>query len=287
MNLLSILRTPLANSQDLRALPRQIAASREALVVIILTLVPWSVLVVLKPDIAQLGSLGEIAALIGLYWFATRRRPVTLPQVKKPRIELLIAIGLVGFWILYRVAEYWKWFVVPNWEATLCPDLNSTLLPKLAEMVLVPLGVLLVLRYAPREWGMNWSWWAWLLALGPIAALIVQGVTTHPIDKFASSSFCYYFAAGLPEEFLFRMWLQTRIDAWLHRPLFAIWLGAFLFGLSHVPINLHGSFEHWQDALLTALTYQMGVGLALGYAYRRTATILPLTFLHAFIDSAP
>ena len=273
--------------QDLRALPRQIASSREALSVIILMLLPWSILVVIKPEIAQLTSLAQIAGLIALYWFATRRSAAVMPAVKRPRLELLISVGLAVLWMLYRIGEYWKWFTIPNVDTGICPDFSTALVPKVIEMVLVPLAFLVILRYTPREWGFNSSRLAWLIVAGPIIALIVQGVSTHPLDKFVNSSFCFYFAAGLPEEFLFRMWIQTRLEALLHRPLFAIWLAAFIFGVSHIPINLHGSFEHWQDALLTAFTYQMGVGVALGYAYRRTASILPLSVLHAFIDSAP
>ena len=40
------------------------------------------------------------------------------------------------------------------------------------------------------------------------------------------------------------------------------------------------------DALLTAFTYQMTVGFALGYAYMRTRNVLPLSLIHTLIDSA-
>ncbi len=134
--------------------------------------------------------------------------------------------------------------------------------------------------------GFSFDKFSWLASLLPIAALIVYGLTHHPLENFAVSSTCFFFGAGLPEEFLYRAFLQTRLEAILRRPLWAVWLASFAFGLSHVPIDLGGSFLHWQDALLTAFTYQMTVGFALGYAYMRTRSVLPLSLLHTFIDAA-
>jgi membrane protease YdiL (CAAX protease family) len=154
------------------------------------------------------------------------------------------------------------------------------------EMFLVPVLFLLVLRYSSSRIGFTWDKFSWLAALVPIVVLIIYGLINHPLERFAISSACYFFGAGLPEEFLYRAFLQTRLEAVVRRPLWAVWFASFAFGLSHVPIDLGGSFLHWQDALLTAFTYQMTVGFALGYAYMRARSVLPLSLVHTFIDSA-
>jgi membrane protease YdiL (CAAX protease family) len=116
--------------------------------------------------------------------------------------------------------------------------------------------------------------------------LIALGLSHHPLNQFLTSSACYFFAAGLPEELLFRVFLQTRLEAIFHRSLWAVWTASFIFGLAHIPIDLHGSFAHWPDALLSAFTFQMSAGIALGYAYMRTRNLAPVSIIHMLIDSA-
>jgi membrane protease YdiL (CAAX protease family) len=156
----------------------------------------------------------------------------------------------------------------------------------MAEMVIVPFLFMVALKYPLHQMGISWSKSAWLVALVPIAALVALGLSHPPLGPFVTSSACYFFDAGLPEEFLFRVFLQTRLEAVLHRPLWALWVASFIFGLTHVPIDLHGSFAYWPEALLTAFTFQMSAGIALGYAYMRTQNLLPLSVVHMFIDSA-
>jgi membrane protease YdiL (CAAX protease family) len=263
-----------------------LARDREALAVIILTLVPWCILIIRKPDLNDLQQLGGLFGFIAFYWLVCHGQLQKSIMVSKPRLEIGVALGLVALWILYRVGEYWHWYTLPSLGINSCTGNGDIVVLKMTEMVVAPFLFLLALKYSLPQMGINWSKSAWLIAIVPITALITLGISHHPLEQFVTSSACYFFDAGLPEEFLFRVFLQTRLEAVLHRPLWALWIASFIFGLTHIPIDLHGSFAHWPEALLTAFTFQMSAGIALGYAYMRTRNLLPLSVVHMFIDSA-
>ena len=272
--------------QDIRELPTALAKDRDALSVIILTLAPWCILMVRKPDLNDLQPLAGFFGFVVLYWLVFHRQSQKPIMVKKPRLEIVVALGLVAVWILYRVGEYWHWVALPRFGINACSGNGDVVVLKMAEMVIIPFFFLLALKYTLPDLGFGWSRSAWLIALVPVSAMIAFGLTHHPLVQFATSSACFFFDAGLPEEFLFRVFLQTRLEALIHRPVWALWIASFIFGLAHIPIDLHGSLTRWPDALLTAFTFQMSAGIALGYAYRRTRNMLPLSVVHMFIDSA-
>lgn len=281
------IRSYLTNTwQDIRALPRKLAKDREALAVIVLTLLPWCILIVRKADQSYLEQLGGLIVFVAFYWLVFHRRPIEPIPVRRPRLELAAIFFLIVLWILYRSGEYWHWFTLPTLGINACSNDADAVVLKMIEMVIVPLLLWLALKYSMPQLGISWSRPAWLTALVPIAALIAIGLSRHPLGQFAASSACFFFGAGLPEEFLFRAILQTRLEAILHRPIWALWIASFIFGLTHIPIDLHGSFVHWQEALLTAFTFQMSAGVAFGYAYLRTRNLLPITLIHTFLDSA-
>ena len=272
--------------QDIRALPIRLARDREALLVIILTLLPWCILIIRKPNLDEVQPLGGFFAFIALYWLVRNRQLQKPVFVNRPNLEIIVALGLVALWILYRIAEYWHLYKLPSFGMNFCSGSGDIVILKMAEMVVIPFLLLVVLKYPLAQMGISWNKPAWLIALIPIMALIALGLSHPPLGQFVTSSACYFFGAGLPEEFLFRVFLQTRLEAVLHRPLWALWLASFIFGLTHIPIDLHGSFAHWPDALLTAFTFQMSAGIAFGYAYLRTRNLLPISVIHMFIDSA-
>ena len=272
--------------QDIRALPLRLARDRETLSVIILTLLPWCILIIRKADLDDIQPLGGFLAFIVLYWLVFHRQPQKPVLVRRPYLEIIVALGLVALWILYRVSEYWNWYTLPSFGINFCSGNGEIVILKMTEMVIVPFLFMVALKYPLHQMGISGSKSAWLVALVPISALVALGLSHSRLEPFATSSACYFFNAGLPEEFLFRVFLQTRLEAILHRPLWALWVASFIFGLTHVPIDLHGSFTYWPEALLTALTFQMSAGIALGYAYMRTRNLLPLSVVHMFIDSA-
>ena len=284
MDMISFLKT---TWHDLLDLPSNFMRDRDALIITGLTLLPWLILFIRGRDLNSLQPLEWIFAFIAFYWLIGHGRSLPPLELRKPRLEVFIALILVAVWIIYRIGEYWHWYIIPTFGLNnSCGSIAETPLPKMVEMVVLPIVFLVMLKYSLIQMGFNWDKFSWLAALPPILVLIGYGLTNHKPQPFAVSSACFFFGAGLPEEFLFRAFLQTRLEAILHHPLCAVWLASFIFGLSHIPIDLAGNLNNWQSALLTAFTYQMTVGFALGYAYLRTRNVLPLSFIHTLIDSA-
>ena len=275
--------TPLERSED--SLQRVAQEACIGLAITGLTLLPWLILYIRNRDLTSLQPLTWIYAFIAFYWLIGHQRSLTPLEFRKPRLELFIALTLAAIWFIYRIGEYWHWYTIPTFGLNnSCGPISETPLPKMIEMFFLPVIFLWILGYSLSRMGFNWDKFSWLAALLPLLALVGLAWMNHKLPSFAISSACYFFGAGLPEEFLYRAYLQTRLEAILRRPIWAVWLASFIFGLSHVPIDLAGSFLHWQDALLTAFTYQMTVGFALGYAYMQTRNVLPLSFIHTLID---
>ena len=271
--------------RDACAFPSNFIRDRNVLVITSLTLLPWLILLIRDRDLSSLQPLTWIFAFIAFYWLIAHQQSMPPLEFHKPRLELFVALALAALWIIYRIGEYWHWYSIPTFGLNnSCGPISETPVPKMIEMFLLPVIFLFISRYSLGQMGFNLDKFSWLASLLPILTLIVLGFVFHKQQTFVVSSPCYFFGAGLPEEFLFRAFLQTRLEALLRRPLWAVWLASFIFGLSHIPIDLGGSFLHWQDALLTAFTYQMTIGVVLGYAYMRTRNVLPLTLIHTLID---
>lgn len=125
----------------------------------------------------------------------------------------------------------------------------------------------------------EWGWAAWQLAL--VAPLALAWMTLE---------------AGLTEEFLFRVLLQTRLEAWLGNRTAAILAMSVLFGLAHAPgYVLRGG--HLAEGMgvapdpLTAAAYAIVVvspiGLMFGVLWARTASLGLVVLLHGFTDLVP
>lgn len=100
--------------------------------------------------------------------------------------------------------------------------------------------------------------------------------------------------AGVVEEFFFRRLLQSRLAAWSGSETAAIFIGALLFGLAHLPgIWLRGAGV--AEGLGTAPTLQttaayviltQGVAsLAFGVLWARTRSLTLLVLLHGMFDT--
>ena len=102
--------------------------------------------------------------------------------------------------------------------------------------------------------------------------------------------------AGLTEEFLFRLFLQTRASAWFRSEVAGILVMALLFGLAHAPgYVLRG--QHLMEGMQTkpdvwtAAAYSIAVvspvGLMFGVLWKRTRNLWLLVFLHGWTDLLP
>jgi uncharacterized protein len=98
--------------------------------------------------------------------------------------------------------------------------------------------------------------------------------------------------AGIPEEFFFRAWLQTRIEQRWGR-LCAILGTALLFTAWHIPSRYFLAFgEEGRAGNLPSVLLNTGVpvlvvALALGVLWDRYRRLLPLIALHWGIDTLP
>jgi membrane protease YdiL (CAAX protease family) len=147
-------------------------------------------------------------------------------------------------------------------------------------------GLVLVLQFTvgrgPRQIALlqaEWGWASWQLAL--VAPLALAWMTLE---------------AGLTEEFLFRVLLQTRLEAWLRNRTAAILAMAVLFGLAHAPgYVLRGG--HAAEGMtiapdpLAAMAYAIVVvspiGFMFGVLWTRTRSLGLVVLLHGFTDVVP
>ncbi len=102
--------------------------------------------------------------------------------------------------------------------------------------------------------------------------------------------------AGITEEFLFRVLVQSRLAAWLRSPIVGVVGMAVLFGLAHAPgYVLRGA--HAMDGMarspdaLSAAAYALVVvsplGLAFGVLWYRTRSLTLVVLLHGWADLIP
>jgi membrane protease YdiL (CAAX protease family) len=274
--------------RDLRATGAEIWHNRSVQIVLLLAIIPWVASIAYHRDPNVWMPLAQIVGLVVVYWFFTRGQTGQYLPVRRPLTETGLALILTLLWILYRVVEYLRLWPLAFPRCPLCGDMTDTLAPKMVEMFILPLVLFLLLRYSLAQLGLGLPVRAWIPALAPIVVLVVIGLSHQKPQDLLTHTFCFYLGAGLPEELLFRGLLQSRLEFLTKRPVWGLFLGAFIFGVTHIPIDLHGlGWQHWEVALESAFTYQMSVGLALGYAFQRSRNLWPLTLLHALIDAAP
>jgi len=184
---------------------------------------------------------------------------------------------------------------------------------KLLAMVGAPLLVFRALGYhwrellaLPRLAGREWvAFWVMAVALLVLQALVGRGVQTIaalPEPGWVVAVFVpvtvvlMCIEAGLTEEFLFRVLVQTRFAAWMKSEVAGIVAMAVLFGLAHAPgYVLRGAhlFEG-MDATpspLTAAAYSIAIvsviGFMFGVLWARTRSLLLVVLLHGLTDTIP
>lgn len=99
--------------------------------------------------------------------------------------------------------------------------------------------------------------------------------------------------AGLVEEFFFRRWLQSRLEAWCGSALHGLLLSAAIFGLAHAPgmwlrgagvAEGLGSHPGLLDCLAYALVTQGLAGLMFGVLWLRTRSLALCVAVHGMFD---
>ena len=227
---------------------------------------------------------------------ATGRGPI-----RHPAAETVLILAFIAAFVLVRVDQLLQGpfttallALAPGlvWAGQPLPILGMKLLLN----VVLPLAAFRALGYSLlTELGLRWGagrrlWPVFLLIGGPklLGALpAAEGAgpgAGWAVVSLALSAVFYFFAAGLPEELMNRVLLQTRLEAWLGSPTRALFLQAAIFALIHIPIRLIGG----GDLLAIAgnlLLFVMTLGLLFGFIYARTAALFPVAWLHALVNA--
>jgi len=274
--------------RDGRAAVRALARDRAALVTLIVLILPWWSLVFLRDNLNWLSTFGGTLAIALAYWWLSRSGGAPASAVKYPRAEALFAFTLVAIWIAWRIGICGKYFPFLPDNFVCFKNLTFEIIPKLIEQVIVPIVVLFALGYRWRAQGLAWDWRAWWISLPALIALTGYSVFTHwnDLPRWGWQTVEYFFAAGLPEEVLFRALLFTRLEAWWRSTPWALLGSSIIFGLTHLPINFFVfASRNWNEVWLTALTFQMGMGAVFAFAYARMRNVLPVAVVHALVNA--
>lgn len=274
--------------RDARASASRVARDRAALVAIILLLLPWFALIFLRATTEWLWQLAELAGFVFVFWWMSRSGSAPLPAVKHPRLEFLFALALTVFWIVWRIGICSKAFFFLPADFTCYQSLEFETTPKVLSLVIVPIVVLFAAGYRWRAQGLDLNLRAWWIALPVLLAMLGYALYLHQTDlpKLGQNMVGFFFAAGLPEEVVFRAILLTRLEAWWRNSGWALLASSLLFGLTHLPIDyLFFTTHDWRETWITVLTFQMGFGAAFAFAYQRTRNVWPVAVLHALVDA--
>ena len=274
--------------RDAHAALGRVARDRAALAALIVLILPWWALVFLRTNTDWLVSFGQIGIVIFLLWWMSRSGAAPAPEVRHPRAESLFAIVFVVIWVGWRAGICDKVFPFLPGDFNCYGNWEFEILPKLFETVVVPLAFLLFFGYRFRAIGANLNLRAFWISLPVLIGLAAYGFYLHRAqpETFVQSFGQFFAGAGLPEEFLWRAFLMTRLEAWWRSSAWGLFGASVIFGLSHLPIDYLVFTDHnWRETWITLLTFQMGFGVVFGFAYQRTRNIWPIAIIHAMVDA--
>lgn len=271
----------------------------------------------------QAGEAAGILLIFGIgftaiAWAATRGiEPVPIAVRRPAQESIAILAYLAAFAVLFLGFGL---TLIREWLPDGRIERSGILLAKLAAMVILPAWIFLRLGVGLRELvpagtgivggKRHWRALAILCALmlllqltvgrGPREMAKLQGewgCSAGHLALVAPLALAWMtLEAGLTEEFLFRVVLQTRLEAWLRNRTAAILAMAVLFGLAHAPgYVLRGG--HVAEGMtiapdpLTAAAYAIVVvspiGFLFGVLWARTRSLGLVVLLHGFTDLVP
>ncbi|HEU4401152.1 MAG TPA: type II CAAX endopeptidase family protein [Candidatus Polarisedimenticolia bacterium] len=139
----------------------------------------------------------------------------------------------------------------------------------------------LTLRVQPRDVATAAGSFAVFAAVGvPIGlrtGFLIFGMNEQaPLFALAAGAIILTFT-GLPEEVLFRGFIQALIERFTGRPLVSLVAASLIFGAAHLDNGAHA--PDWRYGILATLA-----GFAYGAVYLRTRRILAPALAHTFVD---
>lgn len=227
-------------------------------------------------------NFGVEALILGAaFWVARTYLPwedAPRPRVKKPLFEL--AAGKVAYLLLLFGA--YRFF-----------NLQSAW-PLFAAGLLIPLVILLVLRYGVDAWGLRLPRsrdWLVLLAVAAIVFALSnaaniwlpEGEIPGPVDTplrqltFGGSTLAGLVVMAVGAELFFRVYLQPRLASYLSGRWALFWQ-AVLCSLMFAPMYLFANGYSLPHS--AALTLVLSNGILAGYFWRKTGSLPLLILLH-------
>lgn len=225
-------------------------------------------------------NFGVEAVILGAtFWVARQYLPwedAPRERVKQPRFEL--AAGLVGYALLvYGAVRLFN---------------GQSAWALLAAGMLIPVAVLLALRYSAASWGLRMPRGRDWIVLAMVALLVFgisraadislpQGEISAPADAalrqfpVGGSLLAAAVLAAVLEELFFRVYLQPRLAAYLPGRWALFWQ-AVLFSAAYLPLYLIAN----DYSLPYSLALVLSNGILSGYFWRKTGSLPLLILLH-------
>ncbi|MCB0402360.1 MAG: CPBP family intramembrane metalloprotease [Flavobacteriales bacterium] len=153
----------------------------------------------------------------------------------------------------------------------------NSILVNNAIAVIIPLLLLLVFTKQTKEFYVD-KLNVRILILLTLLYLPIIIFGQKPVDEIVAELPIYLFIAVIPEEFLFRGFLQSRLESAFKNPLNAILLTSIIFGLIHLPINIRMYGE--TVGIATCIGNNAFGGLFIGYLFYKTRSIWTVIIFH-------
>ena len=247
--------------------------------------------------------------LSAIIWFLTRKMDAPAVPVEQPARQ---SIALLIYLAIYAVLLIGIWLGTIKHEIPPGPTQKLAVLAyKLVIHVGIPAGILLILGSKltgmfDTGMGRRGFWPALIVLCGLLFALLaavspsLEQIGALDLGVAAAGAWVlgswawYSLEAGLCEEFLFRVCLQSRLTAWMKSPTAAIVITSVLFGLGHWPgLYLRGGpgIDGWSTDPVQVAAYTIAtlapLSLAIGLLWARTRSLLLIVLVHGAIDALP
>ena len=235
---------------------------------------------------------------IGLFIFISMAYSIVFNSIKNPSPKIifrntdiqLIIIGIIIILyffilsgqfpqtnILFKISEPIRLFFYETiWKLGFSSTANSIIVNNIVA-VIIPLLLLLIFTKKAKEFYIDRVNIKILLFLTLLyLPIIIFG--QKPFNIIVTALPIYLLIAAIPEEFLFRGFLQSRLESAFKKPANAILLASVIFGLMHLPINIKMYSEF--VGLATCIGNNAFGGLFIGYLFYKTRSIWTVIVFH-------
>jgi len=255
----------------------------------ILTLLsnPWQAL-------AYFAMSAGILLLIWLIIAITEKIKFKEIQTQKPGLELVFA-GLI--FIIFDFIPFPGLGIGDKW-------FFSTIIYKEMLLFVFPLVFLILRKYSLSSLGLSLRNWKQNFGIGTLIFLCMAIPSALFVSNTASLIFSgrlsltlaavgfpilflhNIFLSGLPEEFFFRVFIQTRISVLLKSTVGGILLASLFFGLIHIDDLLRLYPDMTLSAAFSKAFFIQGfTGLVEGFLWARTRNLAPGIIVHSGINA--